>query len=279
MSFFQPTLANKTVASASYDSNPFIYGFQLALDGTTKFNVKPGTARSYASNYVIESTETLSCDTAIVGPGGCFPLPINRVNPTVITALNVYIVAKSSGTTNGSLDANIAPVLIVATGDNFLPAGYDVWRKVGTVVRSANVATLAPITQSGTGEKRTYVLTDGTAIINGGISTTMAPLSYSLAASGVCNPYFTDSVLLTNIYATAVAGDIANMAPTAGAAAIYPYAIKGEVAGVSAATTGWYQTTVSAGNEVINFYKTSNAAAGLSVRLVGWSELLGLQAM
>ena len=159
---FFPMFTNGTYSVPYYGSDPFITGYELTiptgtawLSAGTKFTLKPGSARAFASDYVITYNpyltpglpELLNLDLNTTGPLGCFPVAFTYLNVNLqLEPLPVYVLGDSTG---------INPTTaIVSTGYNFLPPGYNQWRRVGTIVLNNISRQLTQITQSGTGNTR-----------------------------------------------------------------------------------------------------------------------------
>jgi hypothetical protein len=164
---FFPMFNNGTFSVPNYGSNPFLEGFELTitpttsptwLSGGTQFTLNPGAARDFTSDFVISYNPysisglpaKISVDLNNTGPGGCYPIAFQYVNIVAVSeALAVYVIGDSTG-------VNVTSA-IVATGNNFLPPGYNKWRRVGTVLISNTTKQLIQVTQTGSGREREYV--------------------------------------------------------------------------------------------------------------------------
>jgi hypothetical protein len=166
----------------SYTSQWFLNGFEYSIRNFTTFNLNPGMVRSLTSDLIIRSPAQLSCDISTVGPGGCYPtLPLD----IPITYNTVYPVYICWDKTNTVMTEN--PTLITATGNEFLPSGYNEYSRVSlSYVNGTSGAavggvpgTLYPWTQSGSGSDKEWALIVPRIIISGGIATTPTLLTLS----------------------------------------------------------------------------------------------------
>lgn len=177
-----------------FQSSAFVNGFELAITGDTLFTVQPGMARAMASDFVIAYPSfsanlpaEIEVDIAEVGPNGCFPVSIDSLALADKTMFGVYAIAKSSGTTGGSLNAELATAIVVATGNNFLPAGYDVFRRIGLVYVDDATGFLIYMAQSGHANERIYRLNEGPLALSGGNATVQTELDLT-AGDGIIRP-------------------------------------------------------------------------------------------
>src|SRR5574338_221510 len=164
-------------------SNPFVTGLNITVTDDTKFTVSPGAARALTNDFVIEfptnpltGPALLTCDISRVGANAAYPKSISSLNLANNTLMGVYIIAKSSGTTSGSTNPIISPAVVVATDDNFLPPGYDVYRRIGYVVVISATGYLMKMTQSGNGNDRTYMANTAVVALNAGSATVATTL-------------------------------------------------------------------------------------------------------
>lgn len=162
-----PMFNDGTFSVPYYGSNPFLEGFELTITptaspvwtyGGTQFTLNPGAARDFTSDYVITYnpyvnsvlSSKISVDLNNTGPGGCYPVAFQYLNiVNTAEALAVYVIADSTG-------VNVTSA-IVATGNNFLPPGYNKWRRVGTILLTGLTGQLLQVTQTGSGREREYV--------------------------------------------------------------------------------------------------------------------------
>ena len=181
-------------AIPDYSTNPFVTGLKITVTGNTTFEVSAGAARAQNSNFVIEfpgnapsAPAVLTCDITDLGANGVYPKSIASLSLANKTLMGVYIVANSAGTTGGSLNAGISPAIIVATGDNFLPSNYDVFRRIGFVYVDDATGNLIPMSQSGMSNDRTYAINDSVLALSAGAATTRTAVNLS-SGDGVVPP-------------------------------------------------------------------------------------------
>jgi len=194
-------------AIPDFTSNPFVTGFNLTVTGNTTFTIQPGGARALTSDYVIQyPTVTpnlpavITVNLANLGVNGVFPYLIPSAGFTGPIVLPVYIIADSAGTTNGSLNAQAnQPGIIVATGNNFLPAGYDAFRRIGWILVNNTNSVITPWTQTGNGNERQYLLPNALTVLTSGNATVFTPIDLSLGANGIVPPGFSQVYLSLNL--------------------------------------------------------------------------------
>lgn len=222
MSVLIPTLVNPTKLSTvpDYQSNAFVSGFNMTILSATTLAIGPGAARSFNNDNVISypndlvfSTPYLTAATTIVGAGGCFPFSISDMTLTVNTVFGVYVIENSGGTTGGSLNPTVSPNLVIATGDNFLPAGFDSFRRVGLVYISSSTNQILPWIQTGNGSEKTYLLQDPVNALSAGNSTVATSINLS-NLNGVIAQGLSANVLLSVSLTADAAGDYAMIWPT-----------------------------------------------------------------
>lgn len=277
--YIQPTALQNQPLVPDYSSNPFVSGYELHITGNSTFTLNPGAARAYNSSFVITYNpfltpglpQKLNLDLTKVGPLGCFPYPINNVSLLDFTSLNVYAIASTSG------NENIATSAVVATGDNFLPPGYDAWRKVGTVYVDDGTRFLDRMLQLGSENERTYLLDNFLPSSSYG-PTSFFPLPLSTGRSP-CNPKFTTEVLIQTVYTANALGDFAALSPKNSGIAL-PFYIKSPAAGggqlIDEITV---PVNIDANGNSIIYVSVSGAGSSLIPRITGWIETMGLQAI
>lgn len=265
-----------------FQSSAFVNGFELDITGDTLFTVQPGMARAMASDFVIAYPSfsanlpaEIEVDIAEVGPNGCFPVSIDSLALANKTMFGVYAIAKSSGTTGGSLNAELATAIVVATGNNFLPAGYDVFRRIGLVYVDDATGFLIFMSQAGHANERTYMLEDTFAVVSAGSEIAATPVDLTIN-DGIVPPgqhlVFLGLTLNGN-----AAGSYLQIFPT-GDAVNNPVA--GLVTPVAAETLGASDQMIcginSLGNASID-YLVDNAGSDASIFVKGFADSLGLE--
>lgn len=191
-----PTKFSKT---PNFSSNPWIEGFEQKYVSDTIFTVGPGAARALTTDFVISyptnvpgSNGLIRVDTSVIGLNGCYPRALSELNLTHNTVFSVYIVASSSGTSSGNNSTSV----IVATGDNFLPDGYDAYRRIGLIYIFQSDLSIAPWTQSGLGAYRKYTLKTPVNAVQNGSVTTLTPVDLSIN-HGVVPPGNPSDIMIT----------------------------------------------------------------------------------
>lgn len=189
MSIFVP---NPTAFSTipNYASDPFVSGLELTVLSLTTFRINPGAARALTNDFILQYPSfgtnqpgTITVDVTKIGLNGCYPKPLNASILPFNTAFGVYIVGDSTGGQTNGVSNSVG--IIVATGDNFLPPGYNSYRRIGFIYISGPEAlygplgTIYPWVQSGSSMDRLYALQSSRVVISGGTSTTFAPVSLS----------------------------------------------------------------------------------------------------
>jgi len=196
MAFFGPK--PKTFKTAPYyGSDPFISGLNLTVVDANTFTISPGVARDLISDYAISfdplstGLQNITVDLRNTGPNGCFPVPMSTLLPTYNTVYCVYLIANTAGTTTGSNNPLVNPAVVVATGNEFLPEGYDAYRRIGYIfVNGVNGPNTGPVgtinlwIQSGNGNERLYQLQTSRIRFSGAGATTYSPISLTSNPSG-----------------------------------------------------------------------------------------------
>lgn len=264
----------------------FVQGLEITTSGATTFTVAPGSARDLTTDWVMSflpnqggNGSLIEVDVTKVGVNGCYPFSPIDLNIFYNTIYGVYLIGNSSGT-------NQDVAVVVATGDNFLPPGYNTYRRIGLIYIEGTsypgnvLGNINPILQSGSGNDRMYQLQTSRITI----STTGTTTSYQ-------------QVLLSdqNKPVPPIPGTICNFtwrfsALTAGDLLIFsadgiddltasPRPFVGMVSDVSAtvqqAGTTSFAITVSPDGEPQYFYRVGTNGCPLQVNLNAFSDSLG----
>lgn len=194
MAYFIPAPTAFSVIP-DYQSNPFVSGFEMTVTSTTQFTIASGCCRALTSDFVISYPSyspslppNITVNTASVGVNGCYPVSIASLALTNHTVFPVYVIAKSSGTTNGSLNTSVGTSVVVATGNNFLPPGYDTYRRIGYIYISFSTGLILPWIQGGNSNIRFYSSATNLIIGSGLASLTLARLDLT-ANNGYVPPH------------------------------------------------------------------------------------------
>lgn len=274
--YFQPNAIKNVSLVPDYSQDPFLSGFHLTITGSNTLTLSAGSARSYNSDFVISYNpflssslpRELSLDISTTGVLGCYPTPIENYLFSDDTTFNVYVLGDSSGVNS--------PTAVVATGNNFLPNGYDKWRKVGSVYVDSVTRLLIGFVQSGNGVDRTYLFnTNIPGASYGPTSFFILPLSNG---AGPCNPFFTTDVILwrrltsANVtdFGAVTSIDLGN-SPT--------QIISPSVGNVLSDQTMIPVGLANFGSQNLVYVTVSGAGALMNVSVLGWKESMGLGAI
>lgn len=211
-----PTVLNPVItginAVPSFFSAPFVSGYEIFVASSTTFVVAPGGARSSKSDYVIQfptiqpnSPAYITVDISTVGINGAYPLAIADVVGGDVM-FPVYVIGDGSGKN--------APAVIVATGDNYIPAGYTDARRIGWVFVDGGSLGLYPMFQSGHGTTRKYSFRQPGLVLSAGSETTATEVQL------LAVPQSAVSVSLLAEYLPAAASDYASISLSQSATAI-----------------------------------------------------------
>lgn len=276
-----PSATNATIPD--YSSAPFVAGYNLKITGNTTFTLSAGCARAFNSGFVIEypaylpaAPAFLTCDISTVGLGGCYPNSIASLGLATNQTFGVYVIAQSSGTTGGSLNPVVLPQVVVATGNNFLPAGYDAFKRVGYVSVNHSTSHLISMQQFGNGNERTYVFADPIVGVSAGASTT--PAIIDLTSGDGLIPGFKNIEVLLNVQITpAAAGGYVSVEPgSLTAASLAPITVYGSVASVvnSAFVETIATPNATTGDANIQYFVNTGASAA-TINVVGFVDSIG----
>ena len=172
----------------SYESAPFVSGFEMAVTGATTLTVQPGMCRALTSSQVIAYPSfsasvpgVITVDVSTVGPNGCYPVSLASLGLGLFTQFPVYACFDTAGTSRNPANSAVSGpgfCVVVATANNFLPAGYDAFRRIGWAYVDDDTLNLIPMIQDGHGDLRTYILQDGIQVVSGS-STAQATVDLS----------------------------------------------------------------------------------------------------
>ena len=283
MAYFIPApTAFNTVPS--YSSFPGVSGFRLEVASTTTLTLGPGFARAYANDAPLFYSPNLpglpgniTIDITTVGAGGCYPRLIADASLTSKTVFGVYVIGNSSGL-SGTLSTAAPVSAVLATGNNFLPTGYDSFRRVGLAYVDNATGLLIAWKQTGNANDREYWLQDGVLAVDAGSAT--SPTNVDLTeVDGVIMPGRPSMVKMQLMLATTGAGQEGFVQPVGlTSSTMTPVAIQAAAAGTSVAMAeivcGVLGTAAVPGNAAIK-YNTNNAAADFTIAVAGFTDSLG----
>lgn len=278
MAFFQPTVSGSAQDSPYLRSDPFITGYELTVLDSYRFSLTPGAARAYNSDFVIvHDSEAVSqnpvsvIDIRNVGLLGCYPWSLDQFVFSLNTLFNVYAIADSSG-------ANL-PSFVVATGDKFLPSGYDSWRKIGAVYVKQEDKTLIKITQVGSGITRDYYVN---RCLESGLygPTTNFPIPLTSGPTP-CNPYFFQAVYMNYAFKPASESDYAWLSPNASVeSGISPFIIRSNAVGTTGKLrAGYWIPSSKLVNDHVIYITIVGAGSTCEFNVGGWREEMALSAI
>ena len=266
----------------SFQSAPFVTGYNIEATGNTTFTVSPGAARALTNEFVIQYPSfsatvpgNITADISTVGLNGCYPNSIASLGLAYNRLFPVYVVTDTSGVrASGSVSAN-GPFVIVATGDNFLPAGVNSFRRIGWLWVSQATGYILPMAQSGNGNEREYLLNAPITAISGGTEhTTAAEIDLS-ATTGIVPPNRNSKVNLNVQLTAAAATSLVYLQPQSFAAATTATSVLAQVAsdamGVMVSMVCGQDATT--GNAAIK-YLVDNGSA-VTILVAGFTDSLG----
>jgi len=268
----------------SFESAPFVSGFELAVTGNTTLTVQPGMARALTSSQVIAFPSysasipgSVTVDISTVGQNGCSPVSISSLGLTYNTLFPLYVCFDSSGTAVNSSNSSVSGpgfCFVVATGNNFLPEGFDSFRRIGWVPVSQATGYVLKFAQQGNGNEREYLYQDPVTLLTAGNATTPTEVKLSYQTGLV--PF--GQVGKVNL----------NVALTGNAAGSYVYLEPYGLTAASRATTVLGTTTAgqilaanvdmvygldAAGDAAIT-YLVDNGSSAVTIYLAGFTDSL-----
>lgn len=195
-----------------------------SLNGYTTVQFTPGLARSnggaYLASYpgsIVNQPGNITVDSTVVGANGCFPFPISAITPASgsYAFAPCYLVSNSGGTTNGSLNPNITPAVVIGTSTTgFVPSQYDTWQEIGFVIIQSD-GTLEPYVMNGNFETRTVLFQTVKPVLSAGAA--VIPTAFSLQL-GVAGSYLSAqrvrNVNLSIEFTSVTITDVGVIAPT-----------------------------------------------------------------
>jgi hypothetical protein len=270
----------------SFQAPPFVSGFRIIVTGNTTFTVAPGVCRALTSPSLIQFPSfaagipaTITVDVSTVGANGCYPNSIASLGLSHNTVYGVYICSVSSGTLASSSTPAVttgAPIVVVATGNNFLPAGYDTFRRIGLVQIAHSTSYLIPMTQSGHMNERVYTLQDPFVALSAGGSTTPAVIDLTANDAPIVPNQYIDVVLNVEITPNAADGYVCVEPGALTAGTVSPTQIFGSVAGHK--NSSYVRMTAtpnsSTGNANIQYF-VDNSSSASTINVCGFVDSIG----
>ncbi len=218
------------------DTPAFVQGFSPLTFTTTTMTVSAGAARAITNEWVLEYPGNipnvpgfLTVSISTLGVGGCYPVLPTAPASGKLAMYPLYIVGNSSGTTGGSLNANVVPGLVIATADQgFIPYPNDVAQCIGFVLLN-DAGQLVPYSINGPYNNRQVMLQDAMPILVAGavVGPTVVPITFGVSTGGNLLAKYVSSVNLLYAFTPNAAADIATLIPTGlTSASVAPVEIK-----------------------------------------------------
>lgn len=277
-------------AVPGYQSVPFVSGFEIKYLTTTTFSVAPGCARSLCNNNIIQFQSfsatvpsSITVDITDVGVNGCYPVSIDSLGLSDFTMFPVYAITASSGVKASGVANTIAggtttisgPGIIVATGNNFLPDGYDSYVRIGWVYIKDTDSTIIEMTQSGHNNERVYILSNPFAALTDGGATTATVVDLTAGDGPIPKNKNIEVILNVEVDPNAADGFVELESGLATAAAAMPTKIFGSVAGASNSAVVRLVATPNAttGNAEVK-YLVDHANTDATINVIGFVDSL-----
>lgn len=261
---------------------PFVTGFELAVTGNTTLTVQPGACRAMTSDLVIEYPSfipnlpaVVTIDIATVGLNGCFPHSIASLALANDTMFPIYAIDRSSGTTSGSLDSNVAPAFVVATGNNFLPNGWDAFRRIGWCYVDSATGHLIWMAQSGHNNERVYQLNAGPLALSAGNATVATELDLS-AGDGIIPPGAGINAMLSMLINGNAAGAYLRLYPTGNLVGNGAAGVITPVAGQNLSVEGALTVGINNLGHASIDYLVNNAGTTATITVIGFVDSMGV---
>ena len=276
----------------------YVNGMQLSNNATTPntvLNVAVGQCRDYTNtndiviNAVYNTTVVppvlvSNYVTASLGVSGVGGIDVGTVAASTMYA--VYAIGSSASPAylvNYSPINQVPPVELpfslfpgaVILSTNFtapvLPAGYDMFRRIGTIVTDGS-SHIVPFTQVASNDQSRY-MSYGTAVnvVTAGHATGYTAVNLNVTSPVV--PLSAVNVLLSVSFTPTAAGDSVSFQPTgAGAGTTYAQ-VSGSVAGVATLANVTCPDAIVAGVAEIS-YKVTTALDAVTWGVLGFTDLL-----
>ena len=278
MAYLQATRASEnSSAVANWSSHPFVTGYHLIHGSVNTLSMTPGAARAYANDFVISNdgrlpgtNGNLQLDTTVVGLGGCSPVLMSEAAPVDNTSFGVYVLGDTSGAR--------PTAVVIATGDDFMPEGYDAWRRVGMVQNVGGTDDLVFMEQNGLGTERAYHLQSSIPLVVAGNFTGFGIVDMT-SGNAPCHPELTSHAIMSVEYTPALASNLFEMAlATAPAPTTWPVRLSSSVDAVTTHQSVVMYPEVNQ-NVVSVYYRVANIADSVDINLAGFTESLSVDVL
>lgn len=286
MAYVIPTRASLNSTNVpNYSSDAGVSGYHLDFISPIQMFLNPGYARAFGSDFGISypgnvpsGSPYILLDLTVLGAGGCYPKLASDLSLANDTVFGIYVIAKSSGTTNGSLNPAVNVSAVIATGDDFLPPGYDVFRRVALCYIDSATGLLIKWIQAGEGSDKQYLLQDPVLAVSAGVSTTDVDLDLT-SGDGVIPPGHANYAQLNISLVAGAAGQSVSVAPTVlNATTLPPLTFVATAAVENTWSTeivcGVLGSVFDHGNAAIK-YRVSDVAAAATISVAAFTDSLG----
>ena len=273
----------------AFGSAPFVSGFSLAVTGNTTLTVGPGTARALCNDNIIQFPNftagysgPATVDISTVGVNGCYPVSIASLGLTYNTLFPIYAIKSSSGTGLGASNSNAGGTttntysgFVVATGNNFLPAGYDTYVRIGWCPVAQSTGYVLPFIQSGQNDEREYLYQDPVTVLSAGAATTPTEVKLSYQTGMIPAGKIQKVNLVASLSGNSSAS-YAYLEPYGlTAASVATTRINTPVATAVLALNVEMVAGVSAAGDTAITYLVDNAGSALTLQIAGFTDSLG----
>ncbi len=251
----------------------YINGLQLSNNATT-----PATLLNIAAGAARDSTNTndiVLSDAVVLNLAAQGSLGIDTGAVAANTLYAVYVIGSSSHPVNSSVEVSAYPTSVVLSTNfsrPYLPANYDMFRRVGAV-RSDGSSQFALFAQSGQGSSRRmwYGVPLATSI-TAGASTAYAVVGLNAVNSGV--PIVSGVVAHLNVTLTpATAGNKVFLQPVGAASTVNITSMSGDVAAV--AHNAQLSSPIGIASSLANLnYKVTAGGDAVAIQVAGYEDAL-----
>jgi hypothetical protein len=277
-------MANENIyTSPDFSSSPFVVSFTPTAWTATSVILSVGSARATTSSWVAQWPGTIANlpaqivvpTTTIASFGHSGVSPVSIVAPSNgLLMLPMYICDSTTQTTDGSLNSQVQPVVVIATAANFVPNGYDAFKQIGFVLVNTS-GQLVPFVTTGNYNERYISLQDAQLTLSAGVATvqTTVPLVLGASAPFLLNGGITKVDLLVE-YTPTSAASILQLVPTGlTPATTFPYQLKTNGTAAVHEMISMPVGQVSESNVLVPAidYKTSSSSDSVTLYISGFT--------
>lgn len=142
----------------------YIFGMNLSWVSNTAVSVAAGGVRDSTNTIDMQNSQAIALNILATG--------VNGLDTGTVAASTLYAVYSIADSSQNHPNAMI---LSLSFAQPNLPFGYDSWRRVGAV-RTDGSSHILPFWQYGSGQTRSMLYDAALSAVDGGASTTYAPL-------------------------------------------------------------------------------------------------------